>query len=254
VHRCLAASLGLMPLPQDLQDRALMAEVRRARARRTRTAAARSAVLLLRADAMAARIGWRSGGASAPHLCSRATCGHARVRARSLFIALTCSCGHKCVCVPPCAGCAQAVDNMNVRHTNAQMAGRASTELHTIQFFRGCETLADARVVKVQANGLLVFVPKYGIEGPVFFGAKGSDEAGVSLNEAKQARPALSAVFYQMLLPCLCISLQTHEPRSSTAAVHYCSSFRALVFQLVMLAHCTTCARHRACLPQSCTL
>jgi exosome complex exonuclease DIS3/RRP44 len=78
VHRCLAASLGLMPLPAALQDRAGMAEV---------------------------------------------------------------------------------VDNMNVRHINAQMAGRASTELHTLVFFRGKETLADARVVKVQANGLQVCVP-----------------------------------------------------------------------------------------------
>ena len=51
---------------------------------------------------------------------------------------------------------AEVVDNMNVRHTNAQMAGRASTELHTLVFFRGKETLADARVVKVQANGLQV--------------------------------------------------------------------------------------------------
>ena len=29
-------------------------------------------------------------------------------------------------------------------------------------------------------------MPKYGIEGPVFFGEKGSDTAGVHLNEAKQ--------------------------------------------------------------------
>ena len=53
---------------------------------------------------------------------------------------------------------AEVVDNMNVRHINAQMAGRASTELHTLVFFRGKETLADARVVKVQANGLQVCV------------------------------------------------------------------------------------------------
>ena len=99
---------------------------------------------------------------------------------------------------------------------NAQMAGRASVELHTLIFFRSREVVADARVTKaslrraakaglrsgvhaclppqrrkprprsllvtastlvlccaclppqVRANGLIVFVPKYGIEGPVY--------------------------------------------------------------------------------------
>ncbi|EFN55177.1 hypothetical protein CHLNCDRAFT_35599 [Chlorella variabilis] len=57
------------------------------------------------------------------------------------------------------------VDNLNVRHRNAQMAGRASVELHTLIFFRSRQVVADARV---RANGLIVFVPKYGIEGPVY--------------------------------------------------------------------------------------
>ncbi|KAL6771469.1 hypothetical protein ACKKBG_A26505 [Auxenochlorella protothecoides x Auxenochlorella symbiontica] len=62
---------------------------------------------------------------------------------------------------------ADTVDNLNVRHKNAQLAGRASVELHTLIFFRGRTVVADARVTRVRANGLLVFVPKYGIEGPV---------------------------------------------------------------------------------------
>lgn len=45
------------------------------------------------------------------------------------------------------------VDNLNVRHRNAQLAGRASVELHTLIFFRNRATLADARVVKVRALG-----------------------------------------------------------------------------------------------------
>lgn len=32
-------------------------------------------------------------------------------------------------------------------------------------------------VVQVKANGLVVFVPKYGIEGPVYFYERGSEEA-----------------------------------------------------------------------------
>lgn len=59
-------------------------------------------------------------------------------------------------------------DNLNKRHHNAQMAGRASVELHTLIFFDNKTVVADARITKVKANGLIVFVPKYGIEGPVY--------------------------------------------------------------------------------------
>ncbi|KAI8464454.1 MAG: hypothetical protein J3K34DRAFT_526194 [Monoraphidium minutum] len=72
-------------------------------------------------------------------------------------------------------GCA---DNLNARHRNAQMAGRASVELHTLIFFRSREVVADARVTKVKANGLIVFVPRYGIEGPVYLTPKGGGGDG----------------------------------------------------------------------------
>lgn len=64
--------------------------------------------------------------------------------------------------------------NLNTRHRNAQMAGRASVELHTLIFFKDMSVVADARVVKVKANGLVVFVPKFGIEGPVYLVPKDS--------------------------------------------------------------------------------
>lgn len=44
---------------------------------------------------------------------------------------------------------ADTVDNLNVRHKNAQLAGRASVELHTLIFFRGRTVVADARVTRV---------------------------------------------------------------------------------------------------------
>lgn len=47
------------------------------------------------------------------------------------------------------AGMKDMVDNLNVRHRNAQMAGRASVELHTLIFFRDRTALADARITKV---------------------------------------------------------------------------------------------------------
>jgi exosome complex exonuclease DIS3/RRP44 len=69
------------------------------------------------------------------------------------------------------AGMRGVVGVLNARHRGAQLAGRASVELHTLIFFAGRRVVADARVTRVRANGLVVFVPKYGIEGPVFFDA-----------------------------------------------------------------------------------
>ena len=42
-------------------------------------------------------------------------------------------------------------DNLNARHRNAQMAGRASVELHTLIFFRDRQVVADARITKVRS-------------------------------------------------------------------------------------------------------
>ena len=44
---------------------------------------------------------------------------------------------------------AALADNINVRHRNAQMAGRASVELHTLIFFKDRSVIADARITKV---------------------------------------------------------------------------------------------------------
>ncbi|KAG4389717.1 hypothetical protein GLYMA_06G143500v4 [Glycine max] len=69
-------------------------------------------------------------------------------------------------------------DNLNYRHRNAQYAGRASVELHTLIYFRKRPTDTEARIVKIRSNGFFVFVPKYGIEGPVYLtkAEKGSGE------------------------------------------------------------------------------
>ena len=57
------------------------------------------------------------------------------------------------------------------------MAGRASVELHTLIFFKNRTVVTDARVTKVRANGLIVFIPQYGIEGPVYFSGPQEDAA-----------------------------------------------------------------------------
>ena len=103
------------------------------------------------------------------------------------------------------------VDNLNLRHRNAQMAGRASVELHTLIFFKDRQVVADARVTRVKANGLIVFVPKFGIEGPVFLGGKpgGEGEGGAAaaaafaFDEDKQTvRSASGSVQYTIFDPC----------------------------------------------------
>ena len=47
------------------------------------------------------------------------------------------------------AGVHALTDNLNTRHHNAQMAGRASVELHTLIFFKDRTIFADARITRV---------------------------------------------------------------------------------------------------------
>ena len=56
-------------------------------------------------------------------------------------------------------------NNINLRHHNAQLAGRASVALHTVVFFkkRPAETMAN--VSKVDASSVSVMVPEFGIQG-----------------------------------------------------------------------------------------
>ena len=62
---------------------------------------------------------------------------------------------------------------MNRRHRSAQLAGRASVQLHTLIFFSGVSnTEEDAFVLDVEATdksepSIMVMVPRYGIEGRV---------------------------------------------------------------------------------------
>lgn len=71
------------------------------------------------------------------------------------------------------------MDNINTRHRNAQFAGRASSELFMTQYFSGKTQHADGRVVRVRRNAVVVFLPKYGVEGVVYLGEKGSKEVRV---------------------------------------------------------------------------
>jgi exosome complex exonuclease DIS3/RRP44 len=55
--------------------------------------------------------------------------------------------------------------NINVRHRNAQMAGRASVEYYVGQALKGRVVDEEGFVMRIFSNGFVVFVPRFGIEG-----------------------------------------------------------------------------------------
>ncbi|KAI0485300.1 mitotic control protein dis3 [Xylariaceae sp. FL0804] len=57
--------------------------------------------------------------------------------------------------------------NINSRHRNAQLAGRASVAYYVGQSLRGRAADEDAFVMRVFSNGFAVLVPRFGIEGLV---------------------------------------------------------------------------------------
>lgn len=58
---------------------------------------------------------------------------------------------------------------INKRHQCAQYASRASTVLHTVLLFKkaGDKLEEKARIIRILGNGLVVLVPRYGVEGVV---------------------------------------------------------------------------------------
>lgn len=70
------------------------------------------------------------------------------------------------------------------------MAGRASVELYTLIFFANRVVSTDARIVKVRENAMVVFVPKYGIEGVVWLAKKGEANGFVLDMEKQQVAAA----------------------------------------------------------------
>ncbi|KAF2862851.1 ribonuclease R [Piedraia hortae CBS 480.64] len=67
--------------------------------------------------------------------------------------------------------------NINVRHRNAQMAGRASVEYFVGQTLKGRELEEKAYVMRLFSNGLIAFVPRFGIEGLIRIDGDYDEEA-----------------------------------------------------------------------------
>ncbi|KAI3838916.1 hypothetical protein MKX03_002692 [Papaver bracteatum] len=105
-------------------------------------------------------------------------------------------------------------DNLNYRHRNAQMAGRASVELHTLIYFRNRPTDTEARIVKIRSNGFIVFVPKYGIEGPVYLTLKGDKGGGEwFVDEEHQKVKKMDGSISYSVLQAVKIHMEVVEPQ-----------------------------------------
>ena len=65
--------------------------------------------------------------------------------------------------------------NINIRHRNAQMAGRASVEYYVGQALKGRVLEEDGFVMRIFSNGFVVFVPRFGIDGLIRLRDLGGD-------------------------------------------------------------------------------
>lgn len=137
VHRLLANSIGVEPLPLFLQDRFEIDQFH---------------CLCSHHDS----------------ICLRAVC---RVLCMCLWLVCPVLSCCACVCVWGCPvlscpilSCSNKMhslaEQMNHRHRMAQHVGRASVALHTIIFFRNKRVRAAAVVIAVRSNGLVVIVPQ----------------------------------------------------------------------------------------------
>lgn len=72
--------------------------------------------------------------------------------------------------------------NINVRHRNAQMAGRASIEYYVGQALKGRVVEEEGFVMKIFSNGFVVFVPRFGIEGLIRLRDLGTPEPDSTFN------------------------------------------------------------------------
>ncbi|KAL9672529.1 hypothetical protein QQ045_028780 [Rhodiola kirilowii] len=104
-------------------------------------------------------------------------------------------------------------DNLNYRHRNAQMASRASVELHTLIYFRNRPVDTEARIVKIRSNGFIVFVPKFGIEGPVYLTTRSEKDAGGwTVDEQQQKVKKADGSISYGVLQTVYVHLEVVEP------------------------------------------
>ncbi|XP_072556676.1 exosome complex exonuclease RRP44 [Paramormyrops kingsleyae] len=75
-------------------------------------------------------------------------------------------------------------NNLNYRHKMAQYAQRASVALHTQLFFKSRGVLnEEGFILFVRKNAIIVLIPKFGLEGTVFFESKDKITPPLTFNE-----------------------------------------------------------------------
>lgn len=75
-------------------------------------------------------------------------------------------------------------NNLNYRHKMAQYAQRSSVAFHTQLFFKSRGILnEEGYILFVRKNAIIVLIPKFGLEGTVFFDAKGKVATNVVFDE-----------------------------------------------------------------------
>ncbi|XP_028913329.1 exosome complex exonuclease RRP44 isoform X2 [Ornithorhynchus anatinus] len=74
--------------------------------------------------------------------------------------------------------------NLNFRHKMAQYAQRASVAFHTQLFFKNKGIVnEEAYILFVRKNAIVVLIPKYGLEGTVFFEEKDKPKPKLTYND-----------------------------------------------------------------------
>ena len=93
--------------------------------------------------------------------------------------------------------------------------------LHTLVFFRGRTVEEDAYIIKVRDNGVVVLVPRYGIEGIVFVADKAGGGA-FTFDEKQDALISPSCtlkVFDKVRVNIKVDSSKPHRPKLALAIV-----------------------------------
>jgi len=112
-------------------------------------------------------------------------------------------------------------DNLNLRHTMGQYAGRASIGLHTLIYFRNRQVEEDAYVIKVRDNGVVVLVPRYGVESIVYVCDSGEANPFTfdEKNETLRAPGCVLRTFDKVRVAISVDSTKPHRPKLELAIV-----------------------------------
>uniref|UniRef100_A0A8C3Y206 Exosome complex exonuclease RRP44 n=1 Tax=Catharus ustulatus TaxID=91951 RepID=A0A8C3Y206_CATUS len=92
---------------------------------------------------------------------------------------------------------AEMCKNLNYRHKMAQYAQRASVAFHTQLFFKTKGVVnEDAYILFVRKNAIVVLIPKYGLEGTVFFEEKDKPTPKLEYNSEVPSLTVEDTIFH----------------------------------------------------------